>query len=520
MIGRLKAAVRRRWPPLRLRLILTLVLLFVSALPAMGAIFLRVFENTLVRQTEAELIAQGAVIEAAFLSAVGALPPAQDLPAYAVQPLTIDLNTMDIWPERPPGRPAGPADPAVRAAAEAIAPLVARASETTLASIRMVDAAGIVVLGRADLGLSYADLPEVRAALAGQAQSVLRRRGDYVPRYAFEVLSRAAAIRVHYARPVVADGRVVGALLLSRSPRALFRGIYDDLGKILAGSAAGLLVVVGLAGVISRTITRPIERLGQATSAIAAGRGDIPETPPTAAVEIRALFDDFRRMAERIERRSAYLRDFAAALSHEFKTPLAGLRGALELLEEHGPAMSEAERRRFLANAAGDVGRLNLLVGRLLDLARADMARFGDAARVSIEAALRPLADAEAGGGFAVTAEGLPWPDAALPGEVLQAVFATLIENSRQAGARRVTIRAARAGSRVIVDVADDGPGVAPGDRERLFEPFFTTRRAEGGSGLGLAIARALLANAGSGITLADGGAAIGACFRLDLPAA
>lgn len=516
-MGGLKAFVKRHWPPLRLRVILTLVLLFVSVLPAAGAVFLRVFENTLVRQTEAELIAQGAVIEAAVAAALGPLPQAEAPPDYDPQPLTIDLNTMDILPERPKGTPAGPADPALLAAARAVTPLVNRAGQSTLASIRMVDAAGIVVLGRADLGLSYAALPEVRAALAGAATSVLRRRGDYAPRYTFEMLSRAAAIRVHYARPVVSGGKVVGALLLSRSPRALFRGIYDDIGKIAAGSAAGLLVVIGLAGVLSRTITRPIEELGRATADIAAGRGFIPDTPQTAAVEIRALFQDFRVMAARIERRSAYLRDFAAAVSHEFKTPLAGIRGALELLDDHGQTMSEAERRRFLANAAGDAARLTQLVGRLLDLARADMARFGEAT-TSVEAPLRRIADALRGEEFRVDLTDLPWPEVAVPAEVLEAVFATLLENSRQAGARRVTVSARRVGERVLVDVMDDGAGIAPGDRARLFEPFFTTRRATGGSGLGLAIARALLANARGDIALADSVA--GACFRLDLPAA
>src|SRR3546814_13727325 len=55
-------------------------------------------------------------------------------------------------------------------------------------------------------------------------------------------------------------------------------------------------------------------------------------------------------MAAAIERRSRYLRDFAHAMSHEFKTPLSGIRGAIELLEDHDATMSAEERRRFLAN--------------------------------------------------------------------------------------------------------------------------------------------------------------------------
>src|SRR3546814_16669373 len=68
-----------------------------------------------------------------------------------------------------------------------------------------------------DLGGSLATLPEVRAALAGEPETVLRRNASYRAVYRFEWLSRAAAIRVHHARPIMVDGKVVGVLLLSRS---------------------------------------------------------------------------------------------------------------------------------------------------------------------------------------------------------------------------------------------------------------------------------------------------------------
>ena len=93
-----------------------------------------------------------------------------------------------------------------------------------------------MVLGRDDVGLSYAALPEVREALAGRTATVLRQRGDYQPRYWVEFLSRAAGIRVHHVRPVIVGGEVVGAIMVSRSPRGLFLGIYQDRGRILLGT--------------------------------------------------------------------------------------------------------------------------------------------------------------------------------------------------------------------------------------------------------------------------------------------
>ena len=100
---------------------------------------------------------------------------------------------------------------------------------------------------------------------------------------------------------------------------------------------------------------------------------------------------------------------------------------------------------------------------------------------------------------------------------MLEAALSTLIDNSRQAGAGRVTIAARVDGERVVVTVTDDGPGIAPGDRDRVFEPFFTTRRAAGGTGLGLPILRSLL-EAHRGTIALDAGE--GAVFRLTLPVA
>src|SRR5258705_13657490 len=78
-------------------------------------------------------------------------------------------------------------------------------------------------------------------------------------------------------------------------------------------------------------------------------------------------------MAQTLERRAAYIRDFAAHVSHEFKTPLTAMQGAVEMLREHGDEMSAPERERFLGIIDGDARRLAALVHRLLELARADV---------------------------------------------------------------------------------------------------------------------------------------------------
>jgi signal transduction histidine kinase len=514
-----KELLKRHWPPLRLRAILFATLLFVAALPGISAVFLRVYENTLVQQTEAELIAQGAALAGAYRAFwPGRAAESQGPTAYEPERPTIDLNEMPILPVQPdpqaaPVRP----DPRAGAVAAAMQPIVRDTARTTLAATRLLDRNGIVVLGRGDQGLSYAHLPEVRRALAGETATVLRRRGDYEPRYALEVLSRASAIRVHHARPIKAGGEVIGVLVMSRSPRGLFLGMYQDRGKIAIGIAGIFLTLLFLAGLLSRGISRPIEALSEATENVARGRVTVPEPPATAAVEIKALYENFAAMAERIERRSRYLKDFAAAVSHEFKTPIAGIRGALELLGDHGAAMSEEERQRFIANATADADRLSHLLERLLAQARADMAVAAENASTVLAGPIAEVADAHRRADLAIEVQ-VDAPPVAAPPELIEAVVETLIENSHQAGAREVRITAREHGGRVLLSVADDGPGIPESEHERIFEPFHTGRRAEGGSGLGLSIARSLLASVDAAIVSRQ--TQRGALFEISLPRA
>lgn len=525
MIEAAKAFLKRHWPALGLRTILLIVLLAVAAMPVAAAVFLRVYENTLVRQTEVELVSQGAALAAAAAAvwpgaAPVTTPPDKTRPGYYRPETTaIDLSASPVLPARPPAAfTAEPADPAALAALPALGPVIDETTRTTLASVVVLDRNGRVVRGLGE-GRTQRALPEVASALGGTPRTVLRRLSNFQQRYAFEFLSRASGIRLHHARPIVVGDRVVGVLLLSRSPRALFRGLYEDRGKFLVGLAGLIAVLVVLSGLVSRGITRPIVALSAASREVAAGRGTVPETPSTAAIEIRQLYEDFRAMAEAIARRSRYLRDFAAAVSHEFKTPLAGIGGAVELLQDHGESMKPEERARFLANISADNTRLAQLVTRLLDMARADMARPGSGVAADVDDAVCRVVDALGGTSLAIEAR-LPagLPAVAVPGEAIETVLTVLLENSRQAGASKAILTALVEADAVVVTVTDDGPGVAEADRERLFEPFFTSHRADGGTGLGLPIARSLLAASEGRIRLAE--STVGARFEVTLPLA
>lgn len=521
MIARAKAAIARHWPVLRLRTILFGTLLLVAALPGFGALFLRVYENALVRRTEGELVAQSAALaaSAAVLWHGARLDPNRVIaPPSPYDPQSeVDLRASPILPPRPAARttPIRPQPDAV-ATARRLLPAIAETQRTTLSSILMLDGNGTLLSG-GEAGRSLQALSEIRSALAGRPATVLRENGSYVSRYAFEWLSRASNLQLYHARPIIVGGQVRGVLLASRSPRPLFKGMYEDRGKIMLGIVLILSALFGLTATLSRAIVRPIERLSRATRALASGRPAATDLPSLQVVEIRDLFRDFAVMADSIDKRSRYLRDFASSVSHEFKTPLAGISGAIELLQDHEPEMRPADRRRFLRNMADDAERLSRLVRRLMELAKADLHRPGSTSGTALPPVLAIVAYGLASEGFSVRfAFPEPLPRLAVDARTLEAVLMTLIDNARQAGASIVTVSASVDDGEVVVDVADNGRGIAPADRDRIFEAFFTTKREAGGTGLGLPIARSLVEAYGGTLTLSQ--AVQGAHFTLTLP--
>jgi two-component system sensor histidine kinase ChvG len=160
-------------------------------------------------------------------------------------------------------------------------------------------------------------------------------------------------------------------------------------------------------------------------------------------------------------------------------------------------------------------------VTRLLDLARADMARPDANLSVEILPAISKAVDARAGD-LSITVDLGDPPPVAVPPATLEMVVSTLLENSRQAGATRVAVTARTDTESLILTVADDGPGIPPADADRVFEPFFTSKRSEGGAGLGLSIAASLLAASRAAIRLKPNGpeTSKGATFEVSLPIA
>src|SRR6185295_9130415 len=186
-------------------------------------------------------------------------------------------------------------------------------------------------------------------------------------------------------------------------------------------------------------------------------------------------------MTEELERRARDARSLAADISHEFKTPLAGIRGAAELLRD-GAADDPDARDRFLTMIEDDTARLDRLVSRLLELARVE-----DDRAVQLPVDLGELARACAARPWPVPVEVTAAADAVVPGRTAQLASAieNLIANATQHAdpgtAVRVTVEAR--GGAMQVAVANHGPALSPTAQRKVWDRFYSTRTASGGSG-------------------------------------
>lgn len=203
-------------------------------------------------------------------------------------------------------------------------------------------------------------------------------------------------------------------------------------------------------------------------------------------------------MSDRLRARLEYIAEFAGNVSHEFKTPIATLRGTLELLEDD-PEMAAGQRALFLTNALAELHRMQRLVDGLLALARAD--QRGQREAVDLAALARELTAARAGV-VAEDSEGVPWVQA--DRRQLEVALGNLVDNALEHGGAQVQVRLRTwvEGDRCGLDVEDDGPGISQANQQRVFDRFFTTARERGGTGLGLALVKAVAEAHGGGVTL------------------
>ena len=299
---------------------------------------------------------------------------------------------------------------------------------------------------------------------------------------------------------------------------------------VLLAALAGALAAVVLAGVLASTVSRPVRRLADQAGRAAEG-GDF-EHVSGGGRELEELSESLERMTEALARsrselvkseRAAAAGQMAVALAHEVRNPLTGAKMTVEmLLDDEG----RASAREALESVLEELRRLEMVVDELVSFARPSPPVFAKVdleilAREVLAFMRRQLEHAR----VQARLDCAPGPPPALPARAdankTKQVLVNLVLNAMQAQARggQINIEIAAAGEgRVAIEVADRGPGVEPGELEKIFTPFYTTK--QGGAGLGLSVSRRIAEEHGGTLSCREReGGGGGAVFRLELAA-
>jgi len=399
--------------------------------------------------------------------------------------------------------------------------------------------------GVAALGVYGADgLPVARA---GEPQII-----DLLPAQVSTGRELVVELEKQRALEVVvpsADG-AVAAILRTDDSAARAAPLVRLLG--LYSSLVGLVLLVAAYFALTRLIVRPLDDLARAAERVATGarRFSVPEGGARELAELgrnlhtmtehlireeealRAKVDEVERATVSLKQaqdrlirseRLASVGRLAAGLAHEVGNPIAALLGLEDLLLEGG--LSALEQHDFLQRMRKETERINRILRDLLQFARPGEAppmvgeARGDVAAaitdtVALIAPQKAMRDVEL---ELSIPEGLP--SVALSDEQLVQLVLNLLLNAVDAlaGGGRVWVAARPQAGGVRLTVEDNGPGVALAVRDRLFEPFVTTKEIGKGTGLGLAVCRGLVEAVGGSIAL-DFGFSGGARFVVQLP--
>jgi signal transduction histidine kinase len=323
-----------------------------------------------------------------------------------------------------------------------------------------------------------------------------------------------------YAAPVVRNGTRYGTVI-----SAVALEPYEDTGRT---ALVGSLLLAGLLLGASTILTRWI--LGRAllpVSRMTADAGNWGEHDVDRRFDLGEPYDELTRLAATLdgllERLSASLRHeqrFAAELSHELRTPLARISAEAELALAR--SRSPDDYRASLEAIARSAQHMTRTVDALVAAARheAGLTRATTDVRDAVQTAVDSLRDG-AGGSDVDLRVSVPREPVrvAVDTELLERIVQPLLDNALRYGNGVVEVELRRNGASAIVTVADDGPGVVPGEEERIFEPGVrgaAARHGPRGGGLGLALAQRLARTAGGEITTRAGDG--GGRFMLRLP--
>jgi signal transduction histidine kinase len=368
-------------------------------------------------------------------------------------------------------------------------------------------------------------------------------------------VSEGTIVEVDHERALgvmMSDARGTARVAVALDPSSAYLHVLTRSFALYMGLVA-LMLLLAIFIALGRLVIQPLETLARAAQRVAAGsrRWEVVQMPArelgmldsslatmTAHLlneeqELRRRIEDVNAATEKLKEaqqrlvrteRLASVGRLAAGLAHEIGNPIASLMGLQDLLIEGG--LSATEQSDFLARMRRETERIHHILRDLLDFARPSQVQDREALREpgdvagAIDDALALVSPQKVMKQVHVECklnESLPL--VALSRTELVQVLLNLLLNAADAlsGEGAVTIRARRSGALVRIEIEDNGPGLAESVRERLFEPFVTTKEIGKGTGLGLAVCRGLVEGAG-GLIGWDASFASGTRFVIELP--
>jgi signal transduction histidine kinase len=320
-----------------------------------------------------------------------------------------------------------------------------------------------------------------------------------------------------YALPLTARGRQVGTVVAGLSLAG-----YDkttDLALISSLALAGVLLaaVAVLTWIVVGRALSPVREMTRSAASWSAQddsqRFGVTQRPD----ELGELAQTFDTLLDRVAASLRHEQRLSAELSHELRTPLARLTAELELLQRR--ERDPAERADAYASIGRSARQMSEILETLMAAARADSGL--DSGHCDVASVIDGIARQWPRDGAELTTRVADdTVTAGVDGEVVERILAPLLDNARRFARAHVELAATAAGGRVLVTVADDGPGLPEDAFEQVFEPGtrLNDAHAHNGAGLGLALARRL-ARAAGGDVHAERPLQGGATFRVELPA-
>lgn len=321
--------------------------------------------------------------------------------------------------------------------------------------------------------------------------------------------------------PAVAGG---GWVVVAGSTSPIVR-VQHRLTVLLA--VAGPLLVLAVAATawtLTRSALQPVRRMTRRASTLSLEQPHERLPQPPGRDEIAELGRTLNAMLERIEQMVVHERAFVDDASHELRTPIAVLRGELELARMELAAGEAGDPVRAIDSALEETDRLARITEHLLVLARADAGRLVDTReRVSVMTATAKLVDRLDTGHVQLQVTGVEGHVLADP-DLVDQLLTNLIGNALRFARHRVRVGIRAEERFVVIEIDDDGPGFHPDVVDRVFDRFSrsgTSRtRSGGGAGLGLAIVAAIVDTLDGRVEVDNGGPLGGASVSVRLPRA